>query len=86
LPHPTLLRATTRAGSGSARAAATETSIRQYWLNGLEWALAPFADCSDTTVEGADETPGCTVPNIGWWYLGTLIIAGIGVAKGRRAA
>lgn len=66
----------------NAQAAVSETTVRQHYLDMLDFALAPFADCSGTVIAGAANEPGCTVPNIAWWYLGTLIVAAVGVSRG----
>ena len=68
----------------SAQAIVSEVSVRQHYLDALDWGLAPFAPCNDTTVAGAADEPGCKVPNIGWWYLGTLIMVGVGISRRTR--
>jgi hypothetical protein len=69
-----------------AQAIVSETSVRQHYLDMLDWGLAPFADCSGTVVAGASEDPACKIPNVAWWYLCTLVVAAVGVSRGRRSA
>lgn len=54
---------------GTATVIATETTVRNLFANAMVFAL-------DVTI--------FTIPNLAWWYLGTLVIVGMGVARGSR--